>query len=42
MRMRIGFFLAAMMLIWLVLARTGDTRTGDGTAPDAVMTASAS
>ena len=42
MRMRLGFFLAAMVLIWLVLARTDDGRGADGPATDAVaMTAQA-
>ena len=40
MRMRLGFFLAAMMLIWLVLTRTGDIHADEGTAPETVMAAS--
>lgn len=39
MRMRLGFFLAAMVLIWLVLARTGDAHTNDGAGPDTVLAA---
>lgn len=46
MKMRLGFFLAAMLLIWLVLVRTDNLRgggfTGDGQQePVAVLSSNA-